>query len=129
MPSSAAEALPEREIILAGETVRYRLRRSRRRTTGFRIDGDGLLVAAPLRARVGDIESLLRQHQEWVLDKLATWRERPPPPTLALHDGARIGVLDRELTVRLLPAGRPAGNSTATRCTCAPPPRSTPENA
>ncbi|WP_371324524.1 SprT family zinc-dependent metalloprotease [Dechloromonas sp. ZY10] len=86
--------------------MRYRLRRSRRRSTGLRIDGAGLLVAAPLRARIGDIESLLQQHQQWVLDKLAAWRERPPPAPLALHDGARIFVLDRELTVSIATAGR-----------------------
>ena len=74
MPPSAPEAT--RSIVLGGQTVAYQLRRSQRRTIGLAIDHRGLRVGAPTRARLGDIESLIRQHGQWVLDKLATWRER-----------------------------------------------------
>lgn len=93
-------------IALAGETVDYRLRRSARRTIGLAIDQRGLRVAAPLRARLGDIEHLIRQHGDWVLAKLANWRERPPAEKLEIRDGSVISVLGQALTITVTSIGR-----------------------
>lgn len=103
MPPSPPD---QRTIVLAGQTVDYRLRRSTRRTIGLVVDQHGLRVGAPTRARIGDIESLIRQHGQWVLDKLAAWRERPPPPSLACHDGATITAFGQPLTIAIRPAPR-----------------------
>ena len=67
-------------LTLGDTPVAYTLRRSRRRTIGLTIDARGLGVAAPLRARMPEIEAVLHQHQAWVLKKLADWAKRPPPP-------------------------------------------------
>ena len=101
-------AQPEatRRIAIAGQDVDYRLRRSHRRTIGLAIDQRGLRVGAPLRAPIGDIEILIRQHGQWVLDKLADWRNRPPPEKLTIDDGAVIFVLESPLTVTITPASR-----------------------
>lgn len=93
-------------IAIAGQAVDYQLRRSRRRTIGLAIDHRGLRVGAPLQARLGDIETLIREHGQWVLDKLADWRQRPPPETLTVTEGTLISVLDSPLTVSLTPASR-----------------------
>lgn len=62
---------PTHRIVIAGQAVAYHLKRSRRRTIGLAIDHRGLRVGAPLRSRQGDIEALIRQHGQWMLDKLA----------------------------------------------------------
>ena len=108
MPRPQTEALTPatRSITLAGQQVAYHLRRSRRRTIGLTIDQRGLRVGAPLQARLGDIESLILQHGQWVLDKLAAWRERPATEKLALADGTVISALGATLTVTVTPSSR-----------------------
>ena len=66
-------------LLLGERLVPYQLRLSRRRTIGLAIDHRGLRVGAPLRASLRDIESVIRQHGNWVLAKLDEWRQRPVP--------------------------------------------------
>ena len=103
MPSPAKpEATPRiAHIDIAGQQVAYQLKRSQRRTIGLSIDHRGLRIGAPLRARQGDIEALIRQHGQWVLDKLAAWRDRPAPEKLTVSDGTVVFVLGEPLTVAL----------------------------
>ncbi len=105
-PPTEASAAASRSITLAGQQVAYQLRRSRRRTIGLAIDQRGLRVGAPLQARLGDIESLIREHGQWVLDKLAAWRELPAAEKLAVADGTVISALGAALTVTVTPGSR-----------------------
>lgn len=107
MPSTTP-VKPGHRIVLAGQTVDYQLRRSQRRSIGLTIDHRGLRVGAPLRARQGDIEALIRQHSDWVLDKLSTWRERPPPEKLEITDGTTVFVLNEPCTVAFSEISRSA---------------------
>ncbi|HEX6734861.1 MAG TPA: SprT family zinc-dependent metalloprotease [Azonexus sp.] len=93
-------------IDLGGQSIAYRLRRSRRRTIGLTIDQRGLRIGAPLKARHGDIEALIRQHGQWVLDKLAAWQTRPAAGPLAVEDGTVLSLLGQPLTVTVTPLGR-----------------------
>ena len=95
-----------RRIAIAGQAVDYHLRRSRRRTIGLAIDQRGLRVGAPLQARLGDIEALIREHGQWVLDKLADWQSRPTPERLAVSEGVVIFALGEALTVTVTPGSR-----------------------
>ena len=104
MPPTVPEAT--RSIVIGSQTVAYQLRRSQRRTIGLAIDHRGLRVGAPTRARLGDIESLIRQHGQWVLDKLAAWRQRPTPNTQEITDGTIIPLLGEPLTIALTSLGR-----------------------
>lgn len=104
--SSTPPAETGHRIVLAGQDVTYLLRRSKRRTIGLAIDQRGLRVAAPLRARHGDIEGLIRQHGQWVLDKLADWRTRPIPEKIAIVDGCRLPLLGQMLSLTVTPIGR-----------------------
>jgi predicted metal-dependent hydrolase len=106
LPPEAGAAA--RSITLDGHAVPYQLRRSRRRTIGLSIDHHGLRVGAPLQARLGDIESLIRQHGRWVLDKLANWRAAPLAPTLSAVDGTTVVACGTPLTLSLRTAGRAA---------------------
>jgi hypothetical protein len=101
-----APAEAARRIAIAGQAVDYHLRRSRRRTIGLAIDQRGLRVGAPLQARLGDIEALIREHGQWVLDKLADWRSRPTPERLAVSEGVVIFALGEALTVTVTPGSR-----------------------
>ena len=97
---------PTHRIVIAGQAIPYHLKRSQRRTIGLAIDHRGLRVGAPLRARHGDIEALIRQHGQWVLDKLAAWAERPSPGKLAITDGSSLSVLGAPLRLTVTPIGR-----------------------
>ena len=101
-----APAEATRRIAIAGQAVDYHLRRTRRRTIGLAIDQRGLRVGAPLQARLGDIEALIREHGQWVLDKLADWRSRPTPERLAVSEGVVIFALGEALTVTVTPGSR-----------------------
>ncbi|AXS81554.1 M48 family metallopeptidase [Dechloromonas sp. HYN0024] len=97
---------PPRSIVIAGQAVAYQLRRSQRRTIGLSVDHRGLRVAAPTRARLGDIESLIHEHGQWVIDKLAAWRDRVTLGPLVVSDGTVIEALGEPLTVTLTSIGR-----------------------
>ncbi|MDD2663387.1 MAG: SprT family zinc-dependent metalloprotease [Dechloromonas sp.] len=107
MPASPPES--GRQIVIAGQAVAYRLRRSARRTIGLTIDHAGLRVGAPQRARIADIEALLREHGDWVLAKLDAWKKRPAPEMIAVADGLAISAFGRPLTVRIAAASRAGG--------------------
>ena len=97
---------PARSIVIAGQAVAYQLRRSQRRTIGLAIDHRGLRVGAPTRARIGDIENLIHEHGQWVLDKLAAWRDRPAQGKLEITDGTVVFALGEPLTVAFTNVGR-----------------------
>lgn len=105
MPSTTPPEA-ERRIAIGGQEIAYHLRRSRRCTIGLSIDHRGLRVGAPQGARLGDIEQLIRRHGQWVLDKLANWRERPPPSKLEIVDGCQLPILGRNLGITVTPIGR-----------------------
>ena len=99
LAAHAPEHAPNKEetgrtIALGERLVAYALRRTRRRTIGLAIDHRGLRVGAPLRASLGDIEALIRQHADWVARKLDAWQHRQPPPPLRLCHGQQLPFLD-----------------------------------
>ena len=76
-----------RRIALGDRIVHYTLRRGRRRTIGLTIDQRGLRVGAPPRAPMSEVESLIRQHAAWVVEKLDAWRDRPSTMLTPLVEG------------------------------------------
>lgn len=98
-PGGAVER--ELRLELLGQTVTYRLCRSRRRTIGLQVDPRGLRVGAPVGVALKEIEALLQRHGAWVLDKLARWQARPAPAPLG--DGSCFPWLGQPLRLRLLP--------------------------
>ena len=96
----AANETP-RTIALGDRIVPYVLRRARRRTIGLTIDHRGLRVGAPPRASVGEVESLILRHGDWVAQKLDEWRGRRRPEALKIVDGLRLPLLGRSLEIRL----------------------------
>lgn len=96
-----APLLESREIELAGLRVGYTLRRSVRKTLGLRIDHRGLTVGVPLRVGLGDVESFIRKHAEWVVDRLQARPVRPSAEPCEPCDGAEIPVLGAPWRLRI----------------------------
>lgn len=97
--------MPEqaRELQLGERKLTYQLKRSRRRTIGLAVDHRGLRVAAPIRATLREIESLLRNHQQWVVDKLDKWLSHAPPTeTKTIEDGLMFPLLGETWSLRIL---------------------------
>jgi predicted metal-dependent hydrolase len=89
-------------IALGGREVEYRFARRRRRTLGITVDGDGLKVAAPLRAPWREVEAFLRHKERWILAKLDEWSRVAPAPVLQCTSGEFLPLFGeaRELEVR-----------------------------
>jgi len=96
----------QRYIQLGSEIVSYRFRRARRRSIGLVIDDDGLRVAAPGHAPVAEVEAFIREKAQWVLRKLAQWRDAPRPPLVSWSDGAMFALLGTQLIIELVPDRR-----------------------
>jgi NADH dehydrogenase/NADH:ubiquinone oxidoreductase subunit G len=60
-----------------------------------------------LRARIGDIEKLIRQHAQWVFDKLDNWPAKHAKEALVVRDGTVISLFGEPLTVTVTAIGRP----------------------
>jgi predicted metal-dependent hydrolase len=95
---------PHRQLVLDGHTVRYALRRSRRRSIGFVVAAEGLAVSAPRWVGMAEIEGALREKAGWILRKLHQQRERTRRLEAARvdwRDGAVLPFLGAPLTVVL----------------------------
>lgn len=75
-------------LTLRGQTLRVPIRRDRRsRRITIHIDASlgGARIVMPLHVATAEAEAALREHQDWVLDRLAAL-----PPRVAFLDGAVI---------------------------------------
>jgi len=96
-----------RMVALAGIRVPYELRRARRRSIGFSVGVEGLVVSAPRWVGLADIEQALEERAGWIVRKLREQRERRDRLEAArIHwgDGARVPFLGRHVRVVLDPA-------------------------
>jgi predicted metal-dependent hydrolase len=104
MPNTAEN---QRSLTLGGRPIAYLLKRTNRRTIGLAVDQRGLRVSAPLRTRIGDIEQLLHNHQQWVIDKLSAWEQRVNSQTApaVIESGLTFPWLDQTFTLHLETTG------------------------
>jgi predicted metal-dependent hydrolase len=100
LPPVVPSAAREHHIMLAGRIVPYALRRDRRRLA-MRIDEQGLRVGAPHHLSLTEVEAFLRNHADWILEKLDTLSRRSMHRHLPIHEGTRLPVLGREIGVRV----------------------------
>jgi len=84
----------ESSIELAGQHFPYTLKRSAaRRTLALRVAESGsIVVNAPLRLPQGHVEAFIRQHVDWLMQRLAR-----RPEAIAWRDGLRLPFLGGEL--------------------------------
>lgn len=75
-PATFAHPRGNREARLGGHHVAYEFRRMRRKSIGFVISNEGLVVSAPRWVPLGEVESALQEKSRWILDKLREQEER-----------------------------------------------------
>jgi predicted metal-dependent hydrolase len=95
-----------REALLGGVLVAYAFRRGKRRTIGFSVGAEGLVVSAPKWVLLNDIDRSVQEKSSWILKKLQETRERHKSMESARidwKDGASLPFLGGELTVVLDP--------------------------
>ena len=75
-PASFTHPRANRELRLADATVAYLFQRAKRRTIGFVVGPDGLVVRAPKWTPVSEVEAALREKSQWITRKLGESRTR-----------------------------------------------------
>ncbi|QDQ87772.1 M48 family metallopeptidase [Alcaligenaceae bacterium SJ-26] len=65
-----------RELLCAGQAIRFMLLRSHRRSIGFRICEDGLRITAPVWASLKQIDDAVQTKAAWITRKLSDWQNR-----------------------------------------------------
>ncbi len=106
-PTGFVHALANRHAVLQGVTVSYRFERSRRKSIGFTIGPEGLVVRAPGWVPLREVDAAVQEKAAWILTKLQQMRERirlPASPALAWTHGADLPYLGG--TVRLCVVAR-----------------------
>ncbi|RCS58385.1 M48 family metallopeptidase [Parvibium lacunae] len=95
---------PERYIRLGEEVIAYRIRRARRRSIGFVLDGEGLQVSAPKWVTLSEIDAALQSKARWILAKRAEWSERQrrnPLPTISWQSDSVLPFLGGQVRLSL----------------------------
>ena len=75
-PATFRHPRANREARLSGALVAYEFRRGKRRTIGFVVGPDGLVVSAPKWVPLPEVDAALREKSAWVVKKLGEARER-----------------------------------------------------
>jgi predicted metal-dependent hydrolase len=98
--------LANRETRLGGGRVAYLFKRGKRRTIGFSVNHDGLVVHAPRWVTLADVQSALDEKSGWIVRKLVEARERQDrmlANRIEWKDGAVLPFLGETLQVVLDP--------------------------
>jgi len=93
----------ERHVQLGMRIVGYTLRHGRNTRLTLTIDERGLRVGAPRQVRLTDVEEFIRSHGDWVIEKLEEYAVAHAPRQLAIRAGVKIPLLDREVTIEVIP--------------------------
>lgn len=92
----------QRHLHLGSQIVAYTLRQGQgRRRLSMTIDERGLIVGAPARIALAEIDGFIRAHAAWVLAKLAEYTERHACRHLTIRDGSLIPLLGSDIEVRI----------------------------
>ncbi len=95
-----------REVRLAHATVAYEFKRGKRRTIGFSVGPDGLVVSAPRWVGIVEVQAALQEKSAWIIRKLAETRarhERQLANRITWRDGAELPFLGQTLHLVLDP--------------------------
>ncbi|MFM7026210.1 MAG: M48 family metallopeptidase [Limnohabitans sp.] len=79
--SGHVHAAANRHALLQGVTVSYRFERSRRKSIGFMVGPEGLVVRAPGWVPLREVDAAVQEKAVWILSKLQQQRERASLPT------------------------------------------------
>jgi predicted metal-dependent hydrolase len=106
VPATFSHPRANREARLGGHVVAFELRRVRRKTIGFSVATDGLVVSAPRWVPLLMVDAALQEKARWILDKLHEQDERArrlAARRVEWRDGATFPFLGEDVIVVLDP--------------------------
>jgi hypothetical protein len=105
-PANFAHPQATREVRLGDAVVAYAFTRAKRRTIGFVVGPDGLVVRAPRWTPLYEVDSALQEKAQWILRKLHEHRERhtrQEEARIQWADGVVVPYMGGNITVLLDP--------------------------
>jgi predicted metal-dependent hydrolase len=108
-PAAFVHPRANRELRLDDVMVAYLFQRAKRRTIGFVVGPDGLVVRAPKWTPVGEVETALREKSQWIQRKLGESRERQTrqhEARIEWCDGVMLPLFGESVRVALDPGHR-----------------------
>ena len=99
--------LANRQVRLGMAHVGYQLKRGKRRTIGFSVGPDGLVVSVPKWTPLYQIDAALAEKSDWILRKLVEIRERHDrleDQRIEWRDGAKLLFLGEPVELVLDPS-------------------------
>jgi len=105
-PAQFRHPRANREIRLPGALVGYEFKRGKRRTIGFVVGADGLVVSAPKWVPLGEVDAAVREKGRWIVKKLGEARERHTRlenTRIVWQDGAELPFLGETVVLSLDP--------------------------
>jgi predicted metal-dependent hydrolase len=91
-----------RHARIGQQIIEYELRRSKRRSIGFMIDGEGLRITAPRHVTLTEVDAALAEKSLWVSRKLDEWRDhaqRREQMAIRWEFGGRLSYLGQALVI------------------------------
>jgi predicted metal-dependent hydrolase len=102
-PAVFSHPLANRQARLGHGVVGFHFRRARRRTIGFVVGPEGLVVSAPRWVPLAEVDAALREKSEWILRKLqesADRRRHLDSARIEWRDGALLPFLGEPLRLQ-----------------------------
>ena len=106
-PVQFAHPQANRSVVFEGVHIGYAFARAKRKTIGFSIGPDGLVVRAPKWVSLKEVEAALQEKSSWVLRKLSESQERfhqREHTRVEWHDGAQFAYLGKPVQLCIDPA-------------------------
>lgn len=104
LPAAFNHPQANRTVRLGDAHIAYAFARARRRTIGFVVGPEGLVVRAPRWTPMGEVDAALQEKSAWILRKLQEMQDRARrqgEARIEWRDGARLPFLGRVLELRL----------------------------
>lgn len=105
-PANFAHPQANRQVRLDDAVVAYAFARGRRKTIGFVVGSEGLVVRAPRWTPLGEVDAALREKAPWILRKLQETQERQVRQDRARidwRDGTTLPLLGEAVVIKLDP--------------------------
>jgi predicted metal-dependent hydrolase len=95
-----------REAVLGQARVGFEFKRGKRRTIGFQVGPDGLVVCAPKWVPLAEVDRAVQDKADWILKKLGEVQQRQArleSARIVWRDGASFPYLGQTVTLQLDP--------------------------
>jgi predicted metal-dependent hydrolase len=105
-PATYRHPAATREALLGDIVVAYQFRRGKRRTIGFSVGAEGLVVSAPKWVPLYEIDKAVQEKTGWIVAKLQETRarhDRLEAARIEWRDGTTLPFLGETVTLRIDP--------------------------